>query len=203
MVREAGSAPVLPATIVGLVDIGRLIRELEKLEQALQASEIRAQATTGTPKVSALLDQLSQANGVDLSQAHDRKSLLEFLQLVRRDAPRVHVSFSADPSPLFLSKLMTWFRSRIHPLLLVAIGLQPGIGAGCMLRTTNRYFDMSLGKSFTTHRQILIDRLRQGVVEPTPAAVAVSPQAAPTQQAAAQPAVTQSAPVVPASEVAA
>ena len=158
-----------------MVDLGRLIRELERLESALRSDKIRTGADVQLPKLSALMDQLAEANKLDLRDLHARQSLLAFLKLLRKEAPRIHMSFSADPSPQFLTKLMTWLRANIHPHVLVAIGLQPGIGAGCVLRTTNRYFDMSLGKSFADKRELLMKRLREANVQPTAAVVSQPP----------------------------
>ena len=184
MAPEATNAPVLPVAVVGLVDIGRLIRELEKLEQLMQSSQIREGAEGQLPKLSFLLEQLAEANKINLADDHNRNSLLEFLRYIRKSAPRVHMSFSADPSPEFLTKLMTWLRRHIHPHVLVAVGLQPGIGAGCMLRTTNKFFDMSLGKSFSGSREILMKRMREGAATAQPAASAV-PAPQPAEQGAA------------------
>ena len=178
MEPDAANAPVLPVTVIGLVDVGRLIRELEKLEQAMQANAIRGEATGENIRVTLLLEQLAEANSVKLDDAHARQSLLEFMRYIKKSAPRVHISFSADPSPVFLAKLMPWFRHHVHPHLLVAIGLQPGIGAGCVLRTTNRFFDMSLSQSFSNSRSLLMDRLRaSGSIDQAgaPSTDAVSP----------------------------
>ncbi len=166
MVPEQRTAPVLPIGVVGMIDLGRLIRELERLELAMAGDKIRTGTDVELPKLSALMDQLAEVNKLDLRDAHARQSLLEFLKLLRKEAPKIHMSFSADPSPQFLEKLMTWLRSNIHPHVLVAVGLQPGIGAGCVLRTTNRYFDMSLGKSFANKRDLLMKRLRESNIQP-------------------------------------
>ena len=69
------------------------------------------------------------------------------------------MSFSADPSVTFLTKLMTWLRQEIHPQVLLTVGLQPTIGAGCILRTTNRYFDFSLRQDFANKRTMRWIRL--------------------------------------------
>lgn len=161
MAPEQPAAPVLPASIVGLVDVGRLIREIEKLEDALRSDELRSGgAQPALPKLSPLLEQVAEQNKLDLTDKHQRQSTLEFLKLVRKEAPRVHMSFSANPSTEFVQKLMMWLRQNVHPHVLVAIGLQPGIGAGCVLRTTNKYFDMSLSRSFADSRKLLMERLR-------------------------------------------
>ena len=177
MAPEAQAAPVLPVGVVGMVDLGRLIRELERLESALTSDKIRTGTDVQLPKLSAPMDQLAEANKLDLRDSHARQSLLAFLKLLRKEAPKIHMSFSADPSPQFLEKLMTWLRANIHPHVLVAVGLQPGIGAGCVLRTTNRYFDMSLGKSFADKRELLMKRLREANVQPVAAAAVPQPPA--------------------------
>ena len=50
---------------------------------------------------------------------------------------------------------MTWLRREIHPLVLMTVGLQPNIGAGCIVRTTNKYFDFSLRQDFANKRDLL------------------------------------------------
>ncbi|QQS19968.1 hypothetical protein IPL85_00695 [Candidatus Saccharibacteria bacterium] len=181
MVPDSQAAPVLPIGVVGMVDLGRLIRELERLESSLMSETIRTGTSVQLPKLSALLDQLAETNKLDLRDAHARSSLLEFLKLLRKDAPKIHMSFSADPSPVFLAKLISWLRTHIHPHVLIAVGLQPGIGAGCVLRTTNRYFDMSLSKSFAGSRELLMKRLRETNVQEVASPV---PQKAPVEVAA-------------------
>ncbi len=155
------SGLVLPVMVVGAVDINRLLREIKNLQAALQAQTLRSegQAAKTLPKLSQLLDEFVQVNALDLLQTTDQKHALQFLGEVQRDAPRIHLSFSADPSPQFMSKLTAWFRSNIHPTVLITVGLQPGIGAGCVMRTANRYFDFSLGKSFENKRELLMQQL--------------------------------------------
>jgi hypothetical protein len=166
MAPERTAAPVLPTAVTGLVDLGRLIRELDAIENAMQGQHLRTgQAEDGLqlPKLSALLDKVAEENKLDLTQHHQRESLAEFLKLLRKEAPRIHMSFSANPSAEFLLKLVGWLRTNMHPHVLVAVGLQPGIGAGCVLRTENRYFDMSLGKRFTGNREMLMKLLNKPV----------------------------------------
>ena len=154
---------VLPVSDVGAVDLGRLIREIEKLENVLQTAAVRSegQAAPQLPKLSLLLDQFVEVNKFDLLQVTHRQFAVQFLKEVRTSAPRIHISFSADPSPQFIIKLTTWFRQKISPTVLIAVGLQPGIGAGCVLRTTNKFFDLSLSKSFADSRDLLMKRLRE------------------------------------------
>ena len=156
------SGLALPIIIVGTVDLNRLLREIKKLQATLQAQMLRSEGHVGQtlPKLSQILDEFVQLNKLDLLQAADQKRAIQFLEDVREHAPKIHVSFSADPSPQFMSKLTFWFRNNIHPTILITVGLQPGIGAGCVVRTANRYFDFSLSKSFENNRGLLVQQLQ-------------------------------------------
>jgi hypothetical protein len=163
--------PILPAAIVGPVDVGRLIRELEGIDDAfLQLNLRKSGGLTKLPKTTLLLDQVVSENQLNLLQEADRKLLLGFLNEIHAHSPRIHASFGAAPTEVFLEKLMSWLRREINPWLLLTVGLQPNIGAGCVIRTNNRYFDMSLKQNFIDKRGLLIEKLiPDTVVAPPPA----------------------------------
>lgn len=174
MVPETQAAPVLPVGVVGMIDFGRFIRELERLEAAMTSDKIRIGVDVQLP-LSALMDQLAEANKLDLRDPHARKSLLEFLKLLRKEAPKIHMSFSADPTPDFQAKLLTWLCYQIHPHVLVAVGLQPGIGAGCVPyhKPVFRYVTREIICRQT--REPLMKRLRESNAQPVSAIVFAPP----------------------------
>jgi F0F1-type ATP synthase delta subunit len=105
-------------------------------------------------------------------QTEDREYLLKSLGWMRQQAPVLHISFSTDPSAAFMERLTTWLRQNISPFVLVQVGLHPNIGAGCVVRTTNKYFDFSLRQRFLSQRELLMQQLIAGapkveVVEPS------------------------------------
>ncbi len=156
----------LPISVASPVDLGRLIREAEALDNNLSQDALRSgEEATSLPKMSQLLSQTVELNKLDMLVADDRKLLQQFLISIRDRAPRMHMSFSADPSPQFIAKLTAWIRENIHPLVLITLGLQPNIGAGAIVRTTNKYFDLSIGKSFKNNREMLMKQLRESVAE--------------------------------------
>jgi hypothetical protein len=162
----------LPLGVVSRVDLGRLLREVEVLDEFLKQAAIREPGTpVQAPKTSRMLDDILATNKINVLVEEDRNRLLSFLMTVKKQAPILHMSFNADPSPLFIQRLMKYLREEIHPLVLVQVGLQPNIGAGCILRTSNKYFDFSLREHFKQQHHILIDHLR-GVAS-TPEKVAV------------------------------
>ena len=150
----------LPIQATGRVDIGRLLREVEQIDSFLKQAAIREPGTSlKMPKTSRLLDEFASSNKLNLLQDEDRSRVLNFLIMVRAKAPLLHMSFSVDPAPAFVQKLITWLRAEIHPLVLLQIGLQPNIGAGCVVRGTSKYFDFSLREHFKKQRPLLIEKL--------------------------------------------
>ena len=152
----------LPLRVTGRIDVGRLLREIEALDNYLEAETVRVPGVQPQlPKTSQLLEELRLQNKINILDSAERLKLKEFLESVRTEAPILHMSFSADPSPLFVQNLIKWLREEIHPLVLLQVGLQPTIGAGAIVRTTNKQFDFSLRRRFSEKREVLIKRMRQ------------------------------------------
>lgn len=151
----------LPVSVVGPTDVVRLIRELESLDDAMLQLSLRKEGAPEAklPKTSKLMDHLVHVNRLNLLKKTDREELKRFLGDVKKQAPVMHISFSADPPPSFLDKIMSWLRREIHPSVLLTIGLQPNIGAGCIVRTTNKQFDFSLRQDFAKKRDLLLERI--------------------------------------------
>jgi F0F1-type ATP synthase delta subunit len=102
-----------------------------------------------------LLNELSIAGQYDLTSESGRAGLSRALATMQAAAPRLHISFASEPTADFTTKIVTWLRANIHPQLLVQIGLQPGIAVGCTLRTTNKYFDLSLRQTLLKRQDLL------------------------------------------------
>jgi len=211
--RQAGF--VLPVSIISPTDIARLKRELESIEGFFQQSKIRegGQEQPTIPRMSKLMDQLAVENKLNMLQEDHRAYVLKSLDILQSSAPVMHVSFSVDPPGSYVQKIVYWLRTNIHAQVLVTVGLQPNIGAGCVVRTTNRIFDFSLREYFNAKRDFFIEKMHeaisdqpiaQPVVNATPkAAAAVENNAAPVAVAvsatasttvATEPAVTQPQP---------
>lgn len=155
----------LPLSVISPVDVGRLTREVEALEDFFRQAKARAPGSpTNLPRLSHMLDELVEHNKLNLLQAEQRQQVLTWLQAVKAQAPTLHVSFGADPSPLFLQKFTQYLRDHIHPLVLLRVGLQPNLGAGCVVRTTNKYFDFSLRERLLNERPRLLELLRKVTV---------------------------------------
>lgn len=155
---ENGVQFVLPTLVFGAVEVRRLSRELDTLDEYMRQAALREAGAkqSALPRVSRLLDAAASENNLNLLQNEDRAMLAGFLKTVLKKAPTVHMSFASDPSAAFLEKIVSWLRGNIHPFVLVRLGLQPSIAAGCVMRTANRSFDFSLRHRFTEERQLLL-----------------------------------------------
>lgn len=150
----------LPLDAVSRGDINRLERELLALDEFVASSKVReAGKQPKMPRTSKLFEELVELNKLNALIADDRAKLKTYLSWLKQNAPVIHISFSSDPSPLFTQKLIGWLRQNIHPSLLLSIGLQPSIGAGCIVRTANKYFDLSLRQRFSEKRDVLAAKL--------------------------------------------
>ena len=146
----------LSTNIVSQVDIARILRELKNLDDFFVAANARAAGTPmQLPRLTRLLDEIAKENKYNLLEPADRKSLAQKLDQIIGNAPLLHISFAAEPSPKAVEKILIWFRTNIHPQALLQVGLQPTIAAGCVLRTANKIFDMSLREHLTEQQKYL------------------------------------------------
>ncbi|HSH55760.1 MAG TPA: hypothetical protein VK983_02970, partial [Candidatus Limnocylindrales bacterium] len=98
---------------------------------------------------------------MNLLRKTDREKLLKYLSALLDKAPVLHMSFASDPSAAFMDKLVVWLRQNIHPQVLVRIGLQPSVAAGCILRTANKEYDFSLRQALDDQKPLLIAKLHE------------------------------------------
>ena len=156
----------LPEIIVGSADLRRLVREIEAISDFLVQSKIRSGSDGGKsvqpPHTTQLLDELSKSLELNLLEKTGQDQLKEFLKKAQISAPVVHISFASDPPPQFMGKIVQWFRREIHPMVLLNVGLEPSIAAGCIVRTSSRVFDLSLRSSLMKQQPLLREYLIKG-----------------------------------------
>ncbi len=152
----------VPSLITSPTDVLRLRREIAALDNYLEQEALRAggQAQAKLPKTSRVLDELAVANKLNLLDKTTRQQIAAFLDELTKNAPVVHISFASDPSSAFMQKIVHWLRENVHPSILVRVGLQPTIAAGCVVRTTNKYFDFSLRQYLKRHETDLLAAIK-------------------------------------------
>lgn len=147
---------VLPLSVITIIDLSRVGRELEQLDEFMVQSTIRTPGTPmQLPRLSKMLDDVAVANKVNLLEDTHRKALLNALSYLKEHAPKLHISFSAEPNGTFITKIAEYIRTNISPVALLQVGLQPTIAAGCILRSPNKQFDLSLRQHLKKNRDTL------------------------------------------------
>ncbi len=150
----------LPLQLVSRHDVIRTIREIEAVQNYYTQAEIRQDKQIAMPALSQLLQSIISENKLDLTKNESRTTIASMLAYLRDNAPVVHVSFAVEPSAQVTQKVLFWFRHNVSPMMLMQTGIQPSIAAGCVVRTTNMYFDFSLRQHLLRNSNILLDKLR-------------------------------------------
>ena len=128
------------------VELGKIMREAYAIDEFLSAKSHGIQSGLSLPAMSPSLQSIVNAQKINLLLPDHRARFRQQLDFVRRTAPVVQVSFGAQPSRQALRVLVRWFRENGHPNTLIAIGIQPRIAGGCIVRTSTKTFDFSLQK---------------------------------------------------------
>lgn len=152
---------VLPASIVGPADVNRSLLELRQIGERLEQEMMLNDLDLKPPVTTLSLGELVNANKADLRKPEDRKKILTFLESLQQRAPVLHISFASDPSPEFMERIIVWLRGNISHYTLVQIGLQPSIAGGCIVRSTNKIFDLSLRRHMQQNRGKMIELLHK------------------------------------------
>lgn len=155
----------LPTGVLNKGDVMRLMREINALDDFFITAKARQAGTPiQPPKTSHILEQLAQENGQNLMDTSQRQTLYKNLEALVQKAPSLHISFASEPTPRALEPLLIWLRENVHPQILLQVGYRPAIAAGCVLRTPNKIFDMSLGVHLQKQVPLLM-KLISGVAD--------------------------------------
>ena len=151
----------LPPSLIGRMDISRLLREIEKVDYQLEAQAIQHpdQAVT-IPSMSRVLAETAGVNELNVADRESRKFLISALRQIKDKAPNVHITFAVDAEPDYVSQIVGWLRQQLHPTALVTVGLQPSIVGGCIVRTPDHIYDFSLRKQFKQQLPSLVEDIR-------------------------------------------
>lgn len=155
----------LPLGVVDQGDVMRLVRELGTLDDYfVGASKRQAGSPQPPPKTTRLLGQLAEVNALNLLEKKDRSTLGTALEELLKAAPVLHMSFASEPAPKSVEPILDWLRGNINPQTLLQVGLAPSIAAGCILRTPNKFFDMSI-RVHLQKQAHLLNELIAGVID--------------------------------------
>jgi F0F1-type ATP synthase delta subunit len=153
----------LPVGVVGPGDVRQLRRDLEALENTLQQMRLRTRAPVAKlPRATRLLEEFAATNRLNLLLPDDRQRASAFLAHTLKVAPVLHMSFAAEASRAFTTEIILWLRKNIAPDVLLNIGLEPTIAAGCVVRTPTHQYDFSLRERFAAKSGLLLEKIQAG-----------------------------------------
>lgn len=148
----------LPPSVVSKVDVSRLVSELEKIDNDLTTTSIRAGIGVNdqvTPTLSPKLKDFLVLNKLMLKTAKERSELLAEMRALKDTIPVINMTFAVEADSESLGQLAQWLRTSIHPQAVIAVGLQPGLIAGVYLRTPNHVHDLSMRAALKSGRELL------------------------------------------------
>lgn len=176
MKEEQTAKIMLPPRLVSKVDLSRLVREVEQIDNEFEAQKARARsqhdAAAGEgaetrieyriPPMSRSLSDFLELNGVDISDDHARPKLKEDLRHMKDSAPLLHMTFAVPADSDSLQELVDYIRREIHPQAILSVGLQPALVGGAYIRTPNHVHDFSMRAFLDNKRDILLKALEAG-----------------------------------------
>lgn len=166
----------LPVGVVSTGDARRLRRDMATMQETIQAIRIQTNAPMAKlPRMSRALEEFAGTNRLNFLLPDDRSQADAYLEYVLRKAPVMHMSFASEASRKFTTELVQWLRTNFDPDMLVEIGLEPNMAAGCVVRTSNKVFDFSLSKYLESKRELMMDLILGKTTEPQQVAVATAP----------------------------
>ena len=173
---------VLPPALITRADLARIVREVESIDNELEAQKARTQ-TTGKavhhmPATSQGLSDFLELNKIDAADDQVRMHLKEELRRLKDKAPVMHMTFASPTDPVSLQQLVDWIRREIHPQALLQVGLQPALVGGVYLRTPNHVHDFSLRQMLANKRSVIVNAL-DAALNTVPIAVAPAEPAVP------------------------
>lgn len=151
----------LPLSVSQPVDLNRLIHELMKINEDLNQEKIRNPSRKPEIKVSSKMADVLTVNNIDIASKEHQDSLLKILNRLKERDQVINISFASEATPEFIEKITEWFRKEIDPYCFIVVGINPTIGVGCIARTKNKVFDMSLRSGLNSTRELLTSRIRE------------------------------------------
>lgn len=153
---------ILPTSVVSKVDISRLVREFEWLDNSMAAKVVRKKAGVSSEEVPAMSPQLAafiEKNPLELENTTARSAYIKQLRLLKEKVPVVNMTFAVVADPESLQQLVAWYRESAHPQTVIEAHLQPALVAGTYLRTANHVFDLSVRNALKSKHGELVAML--------------------------------------------
>ncbi len=173
--NETDAKFVIPPAVATRADFSRVMLELERVDNDLEAQKARAAGQPVSyllPAMSRALNEFVEVNKIDLASDKARMALRERMRHLKDHAPVVQMTFARDVDPASMTRLAAWCRENLHPQTLLQVGMQPALVGGVYIRTPNHVYDFSLRQRLQDRRSTIAasldELLSKQAVRPTP-----------------------------------
>lgn len=153
----------LPVDVYSPDQLGIVLWELGDVTAKLRQSETRAAVAKGEEQepheihTSALLLNVLRTAGVSMKDHKELEQLAEEIKTIRDKAPTVHMMLAALPNRAMKRQIVDWFRSELHPQLLLTFAARGDIGGGFILRAGSKQYDFSFRARLLDNKQRLVE----------------------------------------------
>lgn len=145
----------LPVDLYSSDQLGAVILELRSYISALRSAEVRIKAgkpPAEAPRTSALLLGAFHGAGLKTDNPKSAEQLLEQLELVRKQAPIAHITLPDLPGRTLKRQLTVWFRTAIHPYLLLTFAVRSDMCGGIIVQAGSHIYDFSFREQLLQQR---------------------------------------------------
>lgn len=145
----------LPLDLYSPEQLSAVIIELREYSSALRDMQVRAKMAKSEitpPHTSALLLGVihsTEANATDMTAI---EKLLHQLEAIRDKAPTAHIMMAALPNRDLKRKLIEWFRTQIHPYMLLTFATRTDIGGGIIMQAGSHIYDYSFRQQLLNNK---------------------------------------------------
>lgn len=151
----------VPVDIFSPDQLSGLIAELQtyrgKLRDATAQAKTATAKKTELPELSEPLANVLRAGNVQPTDAPKLEALQKELHTVLKTAPVVHITLAASAGRTLKRQLTVWFRTQVHPTVLLTFATRSDIGGGLMLQAGSRFYDFSFRERLLANKKRLTE----------------------------------------------
>lgn len=152
----------LPGSLITRSDLSRLVREVERVDEAMRSAAIRqgvGQSEGAELSVSEGTTEFLELNDLTFGDKEHRERLIERLRQLITKAPVVHLTFADSARRTELEKIVMRLRQAVNSQIVLSVGMQPSLIGGMVARTSNRVFDFSIRRQLEQARGVIRQEL--------------------------------------------
>lgn len=150
-------ALVLPVDTYSPDQLSELVLQLQDIAALSRDSAARKEADDDLPDMSPSLTELLEANKIDAKDVTALEGLSKELAKMLDTAPTVHILLSAMPGRAMRRQFTTWFRTEIHPLILMTFAARSDLGGGAIVQAGSHLYDLSFRRSIIDNKARLTE----------------------------------------------